>query len=167
VNKPNIQFCPLCGRPVKELPIIDGTLHPTCTHCGWRYFSDPKAAVAIFVLKEDQVLLVKRGIDPMKGSWALPAGYVNAYEDPARAAERETLEETGLVVHVNRLVDVVGGREFENSADIVVVYQAEIVGGVLAAHDDAVEVGFFDRDKLPPLAFRATRIALGLESNHY
>lgn len=167
MKKLDIRYCPLCGREVKELPIIDGTLHPTCPHCGWRYFPDPKTAVAIFIEKEGQVLLVRRGIEPMKGAWALPAGYMNAYEDPARAAEREVLEETGLIVKVSHLVDVVGGREAENSADLVVVYQAEIIGGELHARDDAEEAAFFDRRNLPPLAFRATRIALGLETNSY
>jgi ADP-ribose pyrophosphatase YjhB (NUDIX family) len=167
MKKLDVQFCPLCGRHVKELPIIDGTLHPTCPHCGWRYFPDPKTAVAIFIEKDDSVLLIRRGIEPMKGSWALPAGYMNAYEDPARAAEREALEETGLVVRVKRLVDAVGGRESENGADVVLIYQAEITGGELKACDDAEAAAFFKRDELPPLAFRASRIALGLESNPY
>jgi 8-oxo-dGTP diphosphatase len=165
MNQKTIQFCPLCGRQVKMLPIIDGTLHPTCPHCGWRYFSDPKVAVAILIQKDSKVLLVRRGIDPQKGFWALPAGFVDAFEDPAHAAERETLEETGLTVRVNRLIDVVGGREYPNSADIVIIYQAEILGGEVKAQDDAAAADFFDLDHLPDLAFRATRIALGLEQN--
>ncbi len=94
--------------------------------------------------------------------WSIPAGFVNAHEDPARAAERECLEETGLRVQVSGMVGIIPGREHERGADIVIVYYAQVVGGQLAAGDDADLAGFFSRNELPPLAFRATRIALGI-----
>ncbi len=120
-------------------------------------------AAGVLVEKDDQVLLVRRVNDPQRGLWSFPAGFVNAYEDPARAAERECLEETGLVVRATRLADLISGREHPRGADIVLVYEAEITGGQLAAGDDADQAAYFARDRLPPLAFRATRKALGLE----
>jgi 8-oxo-dGTP diphosphatase len=85
---------------------------------------------------------------------------VDAFEDPARAAERECLEETGLVVKVTSLLDVIAGREHPRGADMVIVYCAEMQGGELKAGDDADEAGFFALEQLPPLAFEATRRVL-------
>ena len=117
-------------------------------------------AAGVLVEKEGQVLLVKRGNEPQSGLWSVPAGFVDAWEDPARAAERECLEETGLVVKVTGLLDVIAGREHAEGADIVIAYRAEIVGGQLAAGDDALQACFFPRADLPPLAFKATRAIL-------
>jgi len=114
----------------------------------------------VLVEQEGKVLLVRRVNEPGRGMWTLPAGFVNAYEDPARAAERECFEETGLQVEVTGLLDVIAGREHERGADIVIIYTARAVGGTLAAGDDADKAGFFPRNALPPLAFRATRAAL-------
>jgi ADP-ribose pyrophosphatase YjhB (NUDIX family) len=92
--------------------------------------------------------------------WTLPAGFVNAGEDPAVAAARECLEETGLTVRVTRVLDVIAGREHPRGADFVIVYRAEVVSGDLQAADDADQVAWFERDQLPPLAFQATQLIL-------
>lgn len=118
-------------------------------------------AAGVIVEREGQVLLVRRAGDPARGLWSFPAGFVNAYEDPARAAERECLEETGLIVEVTGLQEIISGREHERGADMILVYRARITGGELRAGDDADLAQFFPRQNLPPLAFRATRIALG------
>lgn len=140
-----------------------GEERPACSMCDWIYFADPKVAAGVIVEKDDCVLLVRRVNEPGRGLWSIPAGFVDAYEDPARAGERECLEETGLVVEVTGLQDVIAGREHERGADIILVYRARVVGGELRAGDDADLAQFFVRDHLPPLAFRATRQALGLE----
>jgi ADP-ribose pyrophosphatase YjhB (NUDIX family) len=126
------------------------------------HFSDPKVAVAVLVEKEGKVLLTRRIYEPDRGKWSLPAGFMDAFETPELAAERECLEETGLQVRVTGLLDVLGGREHPNGADIFILYRAEIVGGKLDAGDDADQVGFFARDQLPPLAFITTRKVLGI-----
>jgi 8-oxo-dGTP diphosphatase len=123
----------------------------------------PKVAAGVLVQQDGRVLLVRRVNDPARGLWSFPAGFVNAYEDPARAAERECLEETGLVVQVTGLLELISGREHPRGADIVLVYSAEITGGSLLAGDDADEVAFFSLSSLPLLAFRATRRALGMQ----
>lgn len=155
------RYCILCGTPTRQEELF-GKLRPRCPQCGWIYFEDPKVAAAVLVEQDDRVLLTRRVNDPHRGEWTLPAGFVDAREDPVRAAERECLEETGLIVRVSGLIDVISGREHPNGADMVILYRAEVVGGELAAGDDADEVAFFRREELPPLAFRATRVALGL-----
>jgi 8-oxo-dGTP diphosphatase len=117
------------------------------------------------VEQDDRVLLVRRGIEPHIGYWTIPAGFVNAYEDPARAAERECLEETGLETRVTELLHVIYGREHPRGADIVIAYRAVMTGGSLLAGDDATEAAFFSRDALPPVAFIATRTVLGLPAS--
>ena len=113
------------------------------------------------VVRDDagRLLLVRRGVAPGKGLWALPAGYVDADEDPRLAAAREVLEETGLVVEVGPVVDVYPGG---GGASFFLAFTATVVGGVLEAADDALEAGFFGVDDLPPLAFESTRSAAGL-----
>jgi len=90
----------------------------------------------------------------------LPAGFVNGGEDPAEAAARECLEETGLNVRVTEVLDVIAGREHERGADFVIVYHAEVINGKLVPADDADAADWFLRDKLPSLAFRATQKVL-------
>lgn len=156
-----VRYCQACGTPVVPRTLF-GHERETCPLCGWIHFEDPKVAVGVLVEQDDQVLLVRRDNEPTRGLWSFPAGFMDAHEDPARAAERECLEETGLVVQVTRLIDVIGGREHKNGADVVIAYAAQIVSGSLRAGDDAAEVQFFARSQLPPLAFRATRVLLNL-----
>jgi 8-oxo-dGTP diphosphatase len=157
-----IRFCPHCGILIEKRHLF-GEERPVCPSCGWIYFADPKVAAAVVVEQDGQVLLTRRVNEPYQGFWTLPAGFVNAHEDPARAAERECLEETGLEVRVVELLDVIGGREHERGADIVIIYRAEVTGGSLAAGDDADRAEFFPRRALPPLAFAATRTALNVK----
>lgn len=156
-----VRFCIRCGARLEQRELF-GMLRPACPSCGWVYFEDPKVAAGVLVETPEGVLLVRRVNEPARGLWSFPAGFVDAHEDPARAAERECLEETGLIVSVNGDVRVISGREHKRGADIILVYPARITGGVLAPGDDADDARFFPRGSLPELAFRATRIALGL-----
>jgi 8-oxo-dGTP diphosphatase len=150
-----VRFCIRCGTPV-ETRTLFGRERPACPACGWIYFTDPKVAVSVLVEQDGQVLLTRRINEPFRGMWGLPAGFVDADEIPARAGERECLEETGLVVEVTALLDVLPGHEHQSAADIVIVYRGRVTGGSLQAGDDADAVGFFPVEKLPPLAFSTT-----------
>jgi ADP-ribose pyrophosphatase YjhB (NUDIX family) len=125
--------------------------------CGWIYFADPKVAVAAMVEQKQSILLVRRINEPQRGLWTLPAGFVDAEEDPVRAAERECLEETGLYVQVTGILDVLYGQEHPRGAHILIVYRAEILSGEIHPGDDADQAAFFDRHSLPPLAFTTTQ----------
>ena len=159
-----IKYCPRCGTAV-ALQERFGKTRPVCPQCEWIHFDDPKVAAAVLVEQDGRVLLIRRNNDPFRGFWTLPAGFVDAGEDPARAAERECLEETGLSVRVKRVLDVIAGREHERGADFVILYQADVMGGTLIPNDDADAVEWFEPGNLPPLAFSATRKALDLYSN--
>lgn len=157
----NARFCIRCGSGLENHQIM-GEQRPACPSCGWVYYADPKVAACILVRLDGKILLVQRGNEPKRGCWTLPAGFVNAGEDPAQAAERECLEETGLQVRVTRLQELIAGREHPRGADIILVYQAEVTGGELRPGDDADQASFFGMDELPDLAFRATYRALGI-----
>jgi 8-oxo-dGTP diphosphatase len=147
-------FCPACAAPLDT-----SAQHPVCTGCGRTHFRDPKVGVGVVVHDEQgRLLLVRRGVGPGRGLWALPAGFVDAGEDPRLAAAREALEETGLQVEVGAVVDVypTPGR---SGASFFLAFAARVVGGELAAADDALDAGFFGPDELPELAFESTRDA--------
>ncbi|MEP7291758.1 MAG: NUDIX domain-containing protein [Chloroflexota bacterium] len=151
------RFCALCATPL-EMRERFGRLRPVCPNCDHTVFFEPKVAVVAFVAQGDQLLLVKRLRDPGKGKWALPAGFVEADEGPRAAAERETLEETGMVVQVTRLLDLLHRPDVDGAADIVIAYEARCNGGLLCAADDAEDAAWFTRDHLPEIALTTTRL---------
>ncbi len=151
-----VNHCPRCGTKVTHEHKF-GKERPVCPDCGWIYFADPKVAAAVLVEQDGRVLLVRRVNEPFRGMWTLPAGFVDAEEDPARAAERECYEETRLTVRVTRVLEVVAGREHPRGADFIIVYAAEVEAGTPIPGDDADAVDWFERSNLPPLAFKATQ----------
>ena len=123
------------------------------------YFVEPKVGVGVMVVQDGRLLLVRRAMEPEKGRWSLPAGYLDHGESPVETAIREAREETGLVVRVTGLVDA-----FHNppgaGASVFLLYRAERVSGEPSPGDDADAAGFFGRDELPPLAFASTFAAV-------
>jgi ADP-ribose pyrophosphatase YjhB (NUDIX family) len=151
-----MEFCSACGDRLEHRG-----RHPVCPGCGRTHHRDPKVGVGVVVVQDDRLLLVRRGVEPGKGLWALPAGYVDADEDPREAAAREAQEETGLRVEVGAVVDVYAstGRTGHRGASFFLAFEAQVVGGALAAADDALDAGFFGTEDLPELAFESTRDA--------
>jgi ADP-ribose pyrophosphatase YjhB (NUDIX family) len=150
-----VNFCTRCGSPVAHEQ-RSGRVRPVCPDCGWIFFADPKVAVAAVIESDGEILLVRRAVNPFKGKWTLPAGFVDAGEAPAAALERECLEETGLKVRVSELLDVVFGQEHPGGAHILIVYKAIVLSGKIRAGDDVDEAAFFDRENPPPIAFKTT-----------
>lgn len=155
----HVNFCPSCGSPIKR-KVVHGRERPVCEQCGHIHFQEPKVAAGVLVVREGKVLLVRRVMEPKRGMWTLPAGFVDADEDPAAAAVREVLEETGMMVQIHGLLDVVHGREHPNGASIVIIYSGSVISGEPQAGDDVDGAAFFEPDNLPPIAFEATRKAL-------
>jgi 8-oxo-dGTP diphosphatase len=153
------RFCPSCGGRLSER--MAPRTPQRCEMCGRLHFRDPKVGVGVVVHDDTgRLLLVRRGVEPAAGKWALPAGFVDAGEDPRAAARREALEETGLEVIVGKVIDAYPG-EPGDGVTFFLSFEAEVVGGIMQAGDDATEVGFFGRDELPELAFSSTTDAAG------
>ena len=153
----DIKFCPRCGR-LLEHQMRMGKVRPFCSKCDWIFFPDPKVAAGVVVQRGSRILLVRRAYNPRKGFWTLPVGFVDAGEHPARAAERECYEETGLYIRVKKLLDVISGQEHPRGAHIIIIYLGETIKGELKAGDDVDRVGFYPLDDLPPLAFETTQV---------
>ncbi|MBZ0298967.1 MAG: NUDIX domain-containing protein [Anaerolineae bacterium] len=145
-------YCPVCGTPL-EMQEHTGALRPICPQCDYIVYFDPKVAVAVCILQDDRILLIRRGRDPLRGLWAMPAGFMDYDEDPQAAARREALEETGLEVHIERLLDVFHTPNDGGMANIVIVYAAHITSGTLEAADDADDVAWFSKTDAPEVAF--------------
>lgn len=153
---PALNYCPTCGAMLVDRQAF-GRVRRYCTVCQHVVFREHKVAVALLVTDAaHNLLLVQRALPPYAGHWSLPAGFVDYGEAPADAARRECLEETGLVVEVGPVVDVIAGREHARGADIVIVYEGTVIDGTLAAADDADAACFFSPEDLPPLAFAST-----------
>jgi 8-oxo-dGTP diphosphatase len=134
-----------------------GKMRRVCPACGFIHFDDPKVAVVAFIERDNRVLLVRRAMNPERGKWALPAGYVDYGEDPREAAKREVREETGLDIEIARLIDV-EGNPGTFGASIVIVYAASVVNGAARPQDDVDAVLWLSAsDPVPELAFDSTR----------
>ena len=131
-----------------------------CGACGLIFYLDPKLAVGTIICDDrSRVVLVRRAIEPGYGKWVFPGGYVDRGEEMELAAVREALEETGLDVRIDRLVNIYlcAGR-----TPVLVVYAATMIGGCLGCDDEGLEAEFFEPEKIPwdELAFRSTHEAL-------
>ncbi len=113
----------------------------------------------IVIVHDGGVVLVRRGREPYKGFWAIPGGFVEYGESVEEAAVREAKEETGLDVHLLKLVGVYSDPSRDPRGHTVSVAFLAVGRGNLKAGDDAGDVGVFDIDDLPSkLAFDHARI---------
>ncbi|MFN8440384.1 MAG: NUDIX hydrolase [Caldilineaceae bacterium] len=151
-------FCPRCATRL-EVRIFGHEQRSICPACGFVHFRDPKVAVIALITCDQQVLLSRRGVEPQKGKWAIPGGYMDAGEMPEEALRREMREEMRLEL------GEVGFHSFlpmANKRGIVLVFAATPASQhceALAAYDDVSEVRWFGRDSLPQpdqLAFDTT-----------
>ena len=104
------------------------------------------------ILKNNKILLIKRGNNPSKGMWALPGGYVDFNESVEKACMREVKEETGLNVKKLRLLGVYSDPKRDPGQTVTITYIANATG-TPSASDDATDVKWFSINKLPKLAF--------------
>jgi ADP-ribose pyrophosphatase YjhB (NUDIX family) len=155
------KFCPRCGNEMGDREVY-GRLRRVCPDqsCRFVQFIDPKVSAAVMAEKDGRVLLVKRRMDPARGSWCFPGGFIEIGETPQEAAMRECQEESGFDVEITGLVDVYYYEDYRGSG-VLIMYKGRIVGGQAAPGDDAEIVGFFSPTELPEnIVFDSNRKAL-------
>lgn len=164
VNPRNYKFCPKCGKYlVNKFIKQEQTERLVCENCNFIFYINPIPAVAVILMNNQQIVLVKRKYEPRKGMWSLPAGFMEFGETTEQTAVREAKEETNLDIKVTDLFGVFPGFDDPRVNVVVIVYHCEIVNGQMKPGDDASEVRFFPLNGLPAdVAFTAHRRILEL-----
>lgn len=144
-------YCPYCGTGLSSRQ-VEGKERDFCEACDRVIWRNASPVSAVIVEKDDQILFVKRGIEPGKGKWSLPAGFLEYEERPDQGAVRELEEETGLKVDPDDMefLEALNMERFPGQRLIATVYRIdyENVEGELNAGDDAVEASFWNLEEL-------------------
>ena len=156
-----LNHCSRCGAPL-HLGMVPGEDRErlACDACGFVAYVNPRLVVTCLpVTDQGEVMLLRRGIEPGRGLWAQPGGFMEIDETVEAGAIRETLEETGLLVEPRSIVGLYTRPE---AAIVVIAFEARIVGGAVTETPEALEVRPFRPDAIPwpGLAFRTTEWAL-------
>ena len=154
----NFVICPRCGADFTNLED-----HLYCEVCQLRIYPHPSPATSVFIINDQkQILLTKRKFEPQKNMWDSVGGFVNTDESIEEGAIREAKEETGLTV---KITNTVGTKpdEYQGTPTITIAYIATVLSGTAVAADDALELKWFDIDKLPSndeMAFESVKALL-------
>ncbi len=142
------RFCPRCGA---QLTSAEEGL--ACPECGGRYYANASPAVQGLLERDGRLLLGRRAIEPRRGHWDLPGGFLRETEAPEDGLVREFLEETGLEVEPVRIlrIDI---EPYDGSHVFSVTYLVR-GDGEPAPADDIAELRWFGPDELPEMAFPA------------
>jgi ADP-ribose pyrophosphatase YjhB (NUDIX family) len=156
------RFCPLCGDRLAPEPVgPEGREHPVCTGCRFVFYLPPKVVACTLPIREGRILLTRRAIDPARGLWTFPGGFVDWGEDVREGALRETREEVGLAV---RLQELLGVYSYVGAPFVIVVFIAEAPDGAepVPCATEVLELAYFGPEEIPwdALAFPSTRDAL-------
>ena len=153
------RYCPLCGGALGREPVPpDHRAQAVCTRCRFIFYLNPKVVAGTLPEQDGRVLLTRRTINPGRGLWTFPGGFVDFGESVSDAALRETFEETGLSLDLPGLHAVYSYP----AAPIIIVYRARVVGGTLTPCDENDLVEWRAPREIPwdALAFPSTREAL-------
>jgi ADP-ribose pyrophosphatase YjhB (NUDIX family) len=155
-HEPEFKHCPVCSAQLQEATLKTG--EPSrliCSQCQFVFYLDPKLVGCSLVEVDQKIILLKRSINPQIGKWVLPGGYVDRGEEVEAAVIRETAEECGLIIKLEKLLGV---YSYSGRTQVVVVYLSQPVDGKLVAGDETLEARLFSREKIPwqNLAFPST-----------
>jgi ADP-ribose pyrophosphatase len=120
---------------------------------GSEYPDRPCVAVGAVVFKDSRVLLVRRGKAPAEGQWAIPGGSVKIGETLRMAAEREILEETGIMIRAEAPIYQFESIEKDEAGRVrchfvIIDVAATYIGGEIRPGDDAADAAWVSADQL-------------------
>ena len=144
---------------VFQVPSDDDKPRFVCEGCGYIDYDNPRIVVGTLPLKAGKVLLCRRAIEPRKGYWTTPSGFMENDESLEQGALRETLEETGCRVRLDRLHVVCSVPRVHQ---VYMLFLAHWEAQECAHGFETEEVRFFEFDAIPwdRIAFAAVTKAL-------
>ena len=144
-----MNYCPRCGSKLGS-KVEGGRERPACLSegCGFIHFEDCSIGCGAVVIRDNKALLIQRGINPNRGAWQVPGGYVESDEEILAAVEREVLGEAGAKAKVSEVIGVrhaVGAP----SANIYVMFRLQPVSGEPRFDRfETIGAGFFGMEEL-------------------
>ncbi len=151
------KFCHFCGCALTKKKVDDRS-RLFCENCQVPIYENPVPATCLVTVDRlDRVLLVKRSVDPKKGWWCLPGGFMELGETPESAALRELEEETGLCGEIECLLGAASNHSTYYDTVLMVGYLVRSYSGSLRPGDDAETAEWFRHRDLPEVAFESHR----------
>ena len=155
-----IRYCQICGSNAAFI-VPAGDLLPrhVCSNCGHIHYENPRLVVGCVAEWEGKILLCRRAIEPQRGFWTLPAGFMENGETTAQGAYRETLEESGATVHIDAPFVMVNIAHINQ---VHLFYRGRLTGPNYCAGDESLEVAILDAENIPwqDIAFRSVTLCL-------
>lgn len=154
------QHCRVCGGTIQyRVPPDDNRDRAVCTDCGEIHYENPLNVVGTVPFWHDQVLLCRRNIEPRRGLWTLPAGFMELGESTAEGALRETIEEAGAEVELGGLFTMLN---VVRVGQVHLFYLARLLSTTFDPGPETIEVQLFREPEIPwdELAFKTTRETL-------
>lgn len=148
-DKRIFHFCPYDGEKLITIPEKNEN-HPFCMKCNFVDYRNPKPCVAILIAQGSKILLGCRGIEPARGMWDIPGGFIDTSESAEEAVIREAFEETTLHVHITGFLGSISdiyGEKQEPTLNLCFV--TEIEKGQPQAKSDVESLEWFDLNNLP------------------
>lgn len=148
------------GPRVRTIPRGDDRERLVCPDCDYIAYENPKVVVGVVATWEDQLLLCRRAIEPRRGHWTLPAGFMEMGETPEEGAAREAWEEARAQLEI---VDLLAVYSLRHISQLQLFYRARLSSPNVSAGPESEEVGLFSFDRLPAaeLAFPSVHWAIG------
>lgn len=145
----------------RAVPEGDSLPRAVCDHCGFIAYDNPKIVVGAVVRHGGRILLCRRAIDPSRGLWTIPAGYLEHGETPEEGVRREAYEEATADIVLDGLLAIYAIRRI---GQVQLIYRAHLAEPAFAPGPESLAVRLFDEDALPDqLAFPSVRWALAHE----
>jgi ADP-ribose pyrophosphatase YjhB (NUDIX family) len=155
-----MKYCSECATPVQwQIPAGDNRPRHVCPGCGLIHYRNPKLVVGTLPEWRDRLLLCRRAIEPRRGLWTLPAGFLENGETAWQGAARETLEEAGARVRPLALYSLFNLPHIDQ---IYLLFRATLLEPECQPGAESLEVGLFTEAEIPwrELAFPVIRETL-------